>query len=341
MKIIRVAQGSDLGEMVKMFLVADDRLRGLTSLSSDHAFNEGRLDETRAALEVTEGEPGRFLFVLADSQSGELFGTSGIGVPGHHKMPSQHLEAAHDFAPPDSAITHIAPALSLVNVADGCGEFQSLFLKAAARGGGMGTLLSRSRMLFIADHGERFPKEFVSELRGVCDADGTFPFWEGFARHYTGLSSSEAETIVASEGNGPLAELLPQEPVPLSLIGEAARNAIGGVHTATQGALKLLGVEGFANRQLVNILDGGPMPMVRIADATSVANSSVLVADVVDVVESPQSALVSNRRWEDFRVILGAVEVGQPGLRIDRETASALQIEDGDEVRHLNLEATK
>ena len=42
-----------------------------------------------------------------------------------------------------------------------------------------GSLLARSRYLFIRQHRARFADRILAELRGVIDEAGGSPFWDG------------------------------------------------------------------------------------------------------------------------------------------------------------------
>ncbi len=335
MKVVRQATLADIGALVALFTNAGDRLRGLTSLSGGVDFNEKRLAEAEAALDAGLGEYARFLFVLEDTSSGEILGTAGIGVPGHHLLPAFLWESDHRFVQ-GPVHDFDAPAISKSHLADGCAELQSLFLAARARGGGMGTLLSRSRLVLISEHASRFPSRFVSELRGVAAEDGSFPFWEGVGRHFTGLSSRQAEEVVAADGTMALGNMLPEGPIPLSLMSREARASLGRVHPSTEGARSLLFAEGFELSGLVNVLDAGPMPRLDLSDAVSVRQSSrksVAVGDPRD----PRRALVANTRWAGFRATLTEAAISGGTVILSRGIATALEVDDGDDLRVLTL----
>ncbi|MFV1989690.1 MAG: arginine N-succinyltransferase, partial [Acidimicrobiales bacterium] len=305
------------------------------SLSADIAFNEKRLLDAEAAMDTAPGELARFLFVLEDLETQQILGTTGIGVRGHHLMPAFLVEPNHTF----SRVPHHhfdAGAIMKSHLADGCGELQSLFLKAHARGGGMGTLLSRSRLMLMAQHTDRFPAKFVSELRGVASQDGSFPFWEGLGRHFTGLSSREAEEVVASGGTMALGQMLPDGPIPISLLEADARAALEKVHPSTQGAKRLLLVEGFEMRGLANVLDAGPMPMLTIEDSVSVRHSVHRTVHIGDP-RDPRRTLMANTRWNEFRAALGEVEIRDQAVTLDGDLAQALRVDEGDELRILTL----
>src|SRR6266567_967550 len=71
-----------------------------------------------------------------------------------------------------------APTLFLTNDHTGHSELCSLFVDARYRHGRNGPLLSKARLLFIAEFAQRFAPKIIAELRGKLGADGKSPFWE-------------------------------------------------------------------------------------------------------------------------------------------------------------------
>src|SRR3546814_1020913 len=98
----------------------------------------------------------------SDVCSSDLFYSYRIGTDSKH---SEQLER-----------TFHAQILMLSNDLNGASEVGGLFLHPAARAGGLGLLLARSRYLFIARHRARFGDRILAELRGVIDEAGGSPF---------------------------------------------------------------------------------------------------------------------------------------------------------------------
>ena len=69
------------------------------------------------------------------------------------------------------------PALYLSNDYTGSSELTSLYLSREARGESLGSLISKARLLFIAEFPERFAEKVIAEIRGVSTVDGRSPFY--------------------------------------------------------------------------------------------------------------------------------------------------------------------
>ena len=88
-----------------------------------------------------------------------------------------------------------------------------------------GALLSKSRLLFIAEFADRFAPKVIAELRGRLDADGRSPFWEGLGRHFFAMEYSTADYLTGIGQKSFIAELMPRHPVYVE--PAAARRARG------------------------------------------------------------------------------------------------------------------
>src|SRR3546814_11470126 len=110
---------------------------------------------------------------------------------------------------------------------NGASEVGGLFLHPAARAGGLGLLLARSRYLFIARHRARFGDRILTELRGVIAEAGGSPFWDGVAGQFFGMSFQAADQFNAVHGNQFIADLRPKHQVYIPMLTETAPRAIG------------------------------------------------------------------------------------------------------------------
>src|SRR3546814_16973242 len=100
----------------------------------------------------------------------------------------------------------------LSNDLNGASEVGGLFLHPAARAGGLGLLLARSRYLFIARPRARFGDPILAELRGVIDAAGGSPFWDRVAGTFFGMNFQEADQFHAVHSNQFIANPMPKHP---------------------------------------------------------------------------------------------------------------------------------
>ena len=237
----------------------------------------------------------------------------------------------------------VAPTLFLANDHTGHSELCSLFLDHTFRQGKNGVLLAKSRLLFIAEFADRFSPKIIAELRGLLDADGKSPFWEGLGRHFFAMEYSTADYLTGIGQKSFIAELMPKHPVYVNLLPEAARDAIGSVHTDTAPARAMLEQEGFRYEGYVDIFDAGPTFECFRDDIHAVRQSRILqvTLDDAEPVSDPLTDdiawLVANRDFANFRALVTTAPARVDRLPLKPYVAAALRIRDGDMVRAVPL----
>ncbi|MEM6749143.1 MAG: arginine N-succinyltransferase [Planctomycetota bacterium] len=249
---MREAQTSDRDGLVELARAAG---YGFTTLSPD---------PDRVAQRLTpEAQLTRPLLVLIDpARAGHVLGCAGmftrVGDPVRAQpFYAYRLEKSIHQSERLGVRTEV-DALHLVAQYDGPSEVGTLLLKPDFRGAGLGRLLSLSRFLYIAARRQRFQRHVIAELRGVVDAQGRSPFWEGLGRQFFRVEYDVADRLSAVDKQF-IAELMPRHPIYLPLLPEAARNAVGKVHPDTAPAKTLLEAEGFHDAGQVDIFDAGPV----------------------------------------------------------------------------------
>jgi arginine N-succinyltransferase len=226
------------------------------------------------------------------------------------------------------------PALYLSNDYTGCTELTSLFLAPAHRGKGLGTLLSKSRLLFIAELPQRFADKVIAEIRGISDEHGRSPFWDSLGQHFFAMDFPTADHLVGTGNKSFIAELMPKHPIYVLFLSKAAQEVIGKPHGNSASALRLLEGEGFHYGSYVDIFDAGPTIECRRDEIRSVRQSRRLASRVGPVGHDATRCLLSNARFRDFRCCLSAAAFeGSDTVIVDEETARALLISEGDPVR--------
>ena len=259
---VRLAGQGDLTALMDLAKLSG---AGMTNLPADAATLAGKIawSERSAAAVITEPDDEYYLLVLDDGQ-GHAIGTASLFSRLGAKWPFYSYR--------QTRVTHVSrdlgrifatQVLHLVNDYDGASEVGGLFLHPNARATGLGRLLARSRYLFIARHRERFGDRVVAELRGWIE-NGVSPFWEAIARPFFGRPFSEADRYNAIHGNQFIVDLMPRYPIYVTMLPEAAQQAIGKPHRDSVPALRLLQSEGFANDGYCDIFDGGPTLCARI-----------------------------------------------------------------------------
>src|SRR5205814_9036365 len=205
-----------------------------------------------------------------------------------------------------------APTLFLTNDHTGHSELCSLFLDARYRHGRNGPLLSKARLLFIAEFAQRFAPKIIAELRGKLDANGKSPFWEGLGRHFFAMEYSRADYLTGIGQKAFIAELMPRHPVYTTLLPAAARAVIGEVHADTLPARAMLEAEGFRYEGYVDIFDAGPTLECLRDNIRAVQQSRTLPVKLGEedpVPDNPVESipwLVANRSFEAFRAIVAS-----------------------------------
>jgi arginine N-succinyltransferase len=253
--IVRPVRSSDLAALIDL---ARSTGTGLTTLPA----NEERLAHRVGWAEKTfRGEAGRgdadYLFVLEDDD-GRVVGISAIAGAVGMREPWYNFRVGLTVsASQELNIYREIPTLFLANDLTGNSELCSLFLHADYRSGLNGRMLSKARMLFIAEFPELFGNKIIAEMRGVSDDAGRSPFWESLGRHFFKMEFSQADYLTGVGNKAFIAELMPKFPLYTCFLSEGARSVIGQVHPDTEPALAMLKGEGFSYQGYVDIFDAG------------------------------------------------------------------------------------
>jgi len=318
---------------------------GLTSLPANRERLGSRIERSlRSFADEAPLGDACYVFVLVDSGSARVAGICAIEAAVGLREPWYNYRVGREVhASRTLDVYTVAPTLFLTNDHTGHSELCSLFLDEAARHARNGALLSKCRLLFIAEFADRFAPKLISELRGVLDSGGRSPFWEGLGRQFFAMEYTTADYLTGIGQKAFVAELLPRHPVYVNLLPDAARGAIGEVHADTRPARALLEQEGFRYEGYVDIFDAGPTVECFRDNVHAIRQSVVVPATLEDVDPVPDSLaqhvtwLVTNRRFTDFRALL----VPAPA-RVDRfpllpYVAAQLGVGEGELVRAVPL----
>jgi arginine N-succinyltransferase len=256
--VIRPAEASDLEAFES--LIAQARA-GITSLAIDRDTLRERIDESLSSFstDVTKAADERYFFALADSASGQVAGMCAVrAAVGLKEAFYSYRVGTVVHASKELGVHGALPALYLSNDYTGCSELTSLFLGPEHRGKKLGALLSKSRLLFIAEFPERFADKVIAEIRGLSDENGRSPFWDGLGQHFFAMDFPTADHLVGAGNKSFIAELMPKHPIYVVLLPKSAQAAIGQPHENSRQALRLLEAEGFRYESYVDIFDAGP-----------------------------------------------------------------------------------
>ena len=321
MHVLRPIRENDLPGLVSL---ARGIAGGMTTLPPDEAFLRDRIDDSLRAFSPKVKKPGaeHYLFVLEDTTTGALVGTSGIAarVGGYEPFYSYEVRRERHVHPP-LGIDRVIDVLHLKQVHRGPTEIGSLFLHPDHRRGGLGRLLSLSRLLFIGAHPQRFDTTVIAELRGYLDQRGLSPFWEAVGRHFFGGDFYAADILSGLGDKTFIADLMPRHPLYVPLLAAGVQAVVGKVHHDTQPALALLRAEGFQPTAEVDIFDAGPQVRAPVAELRTVRLRRTVPCAVGRPPTGSPLYLLSNDAL-DFRAVLAPFDPGAAVL--PAETLAAL-----------------
>lgn len=345
MMIIRPIVETDLNSLKRM---AENAGVGFTSLPANLDLLIARIADAQAAFSSDQDseENQSYLFVLEDTINGEIAGVCGIESALGLQTPwyNYHLGTLV-HASPTLGVYEKSNTLTLSNDHTGCSELCTLFLDKDYRHSKNGSLLSKCRFMFMANAPARFNERVIAEMRGVSDAEGNSPFWDGLGSHFFAMPFAKADYLSGLGNKAFIAELMPKLPIYINLLNNDARAVIGKVHDNTLPALRMLEGEGFENLGYVDIFDGGPTIEANIRHIRAISNSVLLPVEIADTQpdETAYPCLVSNQGIEDYRCTLMTLSLPrahQDGvIKLDQATADALQVNAGDKVRVVALSA--
>lgn len=329
MWIVRAVHVADLEPMLELVQSAT---RGLTSLQLDRPRLLDRIEQSvfafsRSAKGPT-GEP--FALVMVDSDTGELIGTSMIYAKtgGYQPFYAYRLVTSEHHS--EALKVHQRRTrLELLRVHDGPTEIGSLFLKGTHRGKGRGRWLSLARFAVIASRRHRFADQVIAEMRGTARPDGVVPFWEALTGRFipTDFATADALSTVSKKF---IDDMMPEYPIYLNLLPQHVRDGIGQVHPETVPAARLLISENFAETDMVDIFDGGPVLRCNTSEIGAVRRAVAdTVSRVVDRQPPARSSVILCSGKDGFTSVLTDVEHDEAGVVIQRQEAEVLGLEPG------------
>lgn len=302
---------------------------GLTHLPNNRLALEEKVYDSMLALSKDISSPvnENYIFVVSDESSNEVGGTCGIysrtGVSAPFSVFAVELD--HEKG---------SQTLRLKNYVNGPSEVGGLYLLPEYRRGGLGLLLSLSRMLFIASHPKRFDDIVLANMRGIID-EGHSVFWNAIGARYYKMSFKD---IIMERSVDELSGILfPQEPITISSLPSEAREVIGKVHPNTKPALAMLEKEGFRYANEIDPFDGGPILKAIKAELRTVKQSIVAVVKTISekTLEQDKRYMICNGLL-DFRVCYSGIEKEDDGsVTISRDVAKALKVSQGDSIRYV------
>ena len=337
MMLIRPIRAEDYPAL---YQIAQDSGIGFTSLPVNEALLKKKIDDSVRAFSAHPESPGQesYLFVMENTDTGEVVGTSGIeATVGLHDAFYHYHVGKVVHASRELGVHNSVDILSFCNDYTGVSEICTLFLQESARAGLNGRLLSKFRFMFMAQHRHRFADTVIAEMRGVSDEKGKSPFWEWLEAHFFSVDFPTADYLTGIGNKVFIAELMPKYPIYVNLLSKEAQACIGKVHEKTRPALRLLEQEGFRNRGYVDIFDAGPTLEADVESIASVRQSHearVQVSPALDT-STLSDYFIINTKIEDFRACISQLSIiDENTVVLSQSLAEQLQVKPGDTIRY-------
>jgi arginine N-succinyltransferase len=355
--VVRAAESHDLEGLMALALQTGG---GMTTLKPDRDKLSARLDIACASFASAIAPAQRdYVFVMEDVSQNRIVGVCAI------KAAVGLDDSFYNYR--IGTMVHSSKALNVYSRMEtltlgsdltGSAELCSLYLDPAYRHGDNGRLLSKSRMLFIAQFPHFFPDRLIAELRGFQRNDGTSPFWDSLGQHFFKMGFDRADGLSSQDKKSFIAELMPRYPLYIALLPQEAQDVIGKVHAASAPARRMLEQEGMHFEGYLDIFDAGPVLQARGRELRSVRESMLAQATLQSCLHphppnaeqagfngAPATAtamLISNTLLSRFRVTAGpAVLVHNPArasLSMVSDQLALLECGQGDTVRCVALQ---
>ncbi|MFT4655437.1 MAG: arginine N-succinyltransferase [Patiriisocius sp.] len=347
MLVIRPIQETDYSALAR---IARDSGIGFTSLPVNESLLKKKIAAAQHAFASNPQTPGQqsYLFVMEDTLTGDVVGTSGIEATVGMQDAFYHYHVGKVVhASRELGVHNSVEILTFCNDYTGVSEICTLFLQESARKPLAGRLLSKFRFLFMAQHKHRFANTVIAEMRGISDEKGKSPFWEWLETNFFSVDFPTADYLTGIGNKVFIAELMPKYPIYVNLLSKEAQASIGQVHEKTGPALRLLEQEGFRFRGYVDIFDAGPTVEADIENIATVRESkeaTVQISPALDI-NLLGNYFIVNTKIADFRACVGQLKVADDCLEnhtvlINQSLADALLLVSGDTIRYSNTHFT-
>jgi arginine N-succinyltransferase len=319
--VLRPATTQDLPDLERM---AEAAAVGITTLPADRQALLDRLERSQQAFGTADDASGEeiYHFVLEDTAAGRVVGTSGIAASAGF--------ADRFYSYRNEMVVHASAALGqsnrihtlhLCHDLTGHTLLTSFYIEPAYAHTAAPQLLSRGRLLFIAQFAERFADRIAAESPGLADDAGRCPFWDAVGRRFFDRDYPAIEQLAGGRSKAFIAEMMPHSPIYVPLLPEAAQWAIGQLHPQAELPFSILLDEGFDTETYVDIFDGGPTVDARLAMLRTVRRSIVARAHATLPDEGARGEagrwLIATTDRATFRATLAPADRRADGLHID------------------------
>jgi arginine N-succinyltransferase len=270
-----------------------------------------------------------FVFVLIDSDTGNVIGTSSviscISWPGKPNVYLQVRKREHYSEDLQTGAVHVT--LQIGTDESGASEIGGLILGPSYRGhkDKLGAFLSLIRFHYIGLHREWFSERITAEMMAPLTPDSRNTLWEYLGRRFINLSYAEADRFCQYSKEF-MTSLLPKSEIYVSLLPPEARNLIGKVGRETVPAKRMLESLGFQYKGQVDPFDGGPY-LEAVRDDISLVKQTractLAVASPGDLMRD--TAFVSYEGEAGFRAVRSPCAIRGSEVVVPRAEAEAIE----------------
>ena len=314
---------------------------GITSLPPDR---EKLYDKIRSSVhsfssEVDVNGEEIYFFVLENAATGEIVGTSGVvASAGFHDRFYSYRNEIIVHASQELKVSNKIHALHLCHDLTGLSLLTSFYIDPAYEHTEWPQLLSRARLLFMAEYPKRFAEKLAAENPGMCDEKGYSPFWNAVGRRFFNMEYPQAEQLSGGRSKTFIAELMPQYPIYVPLLPADAQLAIGQLHPVAELPFSILLDEGFEADTYIDIFDGGPTVEARLQTLRTIqSNRRLHVKPIAEQAASAIPYLIANIAADGFRATIAHAVIEGNEILISPEVTVSLQLSKGDIVRAAPL----
>ncbi len=337
MLIFRPVRFADLPQIEQMAISAGDRL---TTLPNNRDHLAQLINNTQRSLQG-KSKPKTdqsYHFVLEDTDTQEIIGISGIEACVGDNIPFYNYRCDEiQHYSQELQLTNTVDTLSLSQDSEGASRLYTFLLAQPNVANYALSLLSLSRLMFIAQRLEHFSERLIVELQGVVNQKNQSPFWQALGQHFFNMDFHRANYLTGINAKGFIADLMPKNPIYVPLLAQSAQQAIGCVRPDMQAVETLLRAQGFNNSGYISIFDGGPTLEATTSQLATIQQltSCTLQAAPSQNAGAAKEALVCNNTNNEFRAIYAQVNLDC--LYLDDAQAKELNVTSGDTVHVLPL----
>jgi arginine N-succinyltransferase len=321
MLFVRPGRLSDLDALEHMARTARPVLH---SLPHERQALEARVALSEDSFRAEADFPGEefYLFVLEESTTGKLLGTSSVVASAGYSAPFYVFRNdALIHASRELHVNRKIHALTMSHELTGKSRLAGFYLDPTLTGDAAAHLLSRARMMYIAANRRRFTPEVFSLLLGVTDETddrSSSPFWEAVGRKFFGRDFAEVEKISGGRSATFIAEVMPTYPLYVPLLPEAAQRVLGEPNAKSLLSYDIHLEEGFEPDRFVDIFDAGPVLTAQMDRSACVKhNQTRIVREVPEPTPTPTPAEAASEAASRLRgddgTMTGLVASNRPG----------------------------